>query len=136
MPHPDSTPGPNSGSTSENLFETRKDWPIPPVPETAPIPTIKTEDPPQVAAIPYAMVMPKQATQKCSWGPHCPICENKEECKEVLDGNMQNQPQMHPQNLQHPQPQNIQYPGTQTFSAPSHRTASNHSTFQTGMANK
>ena len=29
-------PWPNSGSTSENLFETRKDWPIPPTPGATP----------------------------------------------------------------------------------------------------
>ena len=31
---------------------------------------------------------------------------------------MQNQPQMCPQNLQHPQPQNIQYPEMQNFQHP------------------
>ena len=86
------TPWPNSGSTSENLFETRKDWPIPPSPATTPAPTIKTEDPPQVAAILHAIVMPKQATEKCSWGPRCPICKNEEEHEEDWDSNMQNQP--------------------------------------------
>ena len=77
-----STPWPNLGSTSENLFETRIDWPIHPAPATTPAPTIKTEDPSKVVAIPHAMVMPKQATEKCSWGLHCPICKNKEEHKE------------------------------------------------------
>ena len=41
-----SSPWPNSGSTSEKLFETRKDWPIPPAPAVTPTPTIKTEEPP------------------------------------------------------------------------------------------
>ena len=57
-----STPWPYSGSTSENLFGPRKDWPIPPTPAATPIPTIKTE-PPQVEAVPNAMVMSKQATE-------------------------------------------------------------------------
>ena len=67
------TPWPNAGLASENLFETRKDWPILPIPVPTPAPGIKTEEPPQVAAIPSAMVMPKQATEKWSWGLHCPF---------------------------------------------------------------
>ena len=74
-----STPWPHPGSTSENLFLNRKDWPIPPAPAATPAPTIKAEKPPQVAAIPHAMVMPMR---ECSWGPHCPICKNEEEYKE------------------------------------------------------
>ena len=46
------TPWPNAGSASENLFETRKDWPIPPTPVPTPAPTIKTEEQPKTAAIP------------------------------------------------------------------------------------
>ena len=62
-----------------------------------PAPTIKTEEQPQIAAIPHAMTMPKQATEKCSWGPHCPICKNEEEHgEEDWDGNLQNWPRMHP----------------------------------------
>ena len=72
-------PWPSAGSASENLFETRKDWPIPLTPVPTPVPTIKTEEQPKIAAIPLAMVMPKQATEKCLWGPHCPICKNEEE---------------------------------------------------------
>ena len=84
-------PWPNAGLASENLFETRKDWPNPPTPVPTPIPTIKTEEQPKIAAIPHAMTMPKQATEKCSWGPHCPICKNEEEHgEEDCDGNLQN----------------------------------------------
>ena len=108
------TPWPNAGSASENLFETRKDWPIPPTTVATPTPTIKTEEPPQVAAIPCNMLMPKQAAEKFSWGLHCPICKNEEEHKEDWDGNMQNQPRMPSQNIQHPQPQNSQ----QSFDIP------------------
>ena len=79
------TPWPHTGSTSENHFETRKDWPIPPTPS----PTIKTEAPPQVAVIPHMIVMPKQVTEKCSWGLHCPICKCEEEHEEDWDGNTQ-----------------------------------------------
>ena len=43
-----------------------------------PAPT-KTEVPPQIAAIPYALVLPKQVGEKFTWGLHCPICIKEEE---------------------------------------------------------
>ena len=118
------TPWSNASVTSENLFETRKDWPIPPTPVPSPAPSIKTEERPKIAAISHAMTMPKQATEKCSWGPHYPICKTKEEHgEEDLDGNLQNQPRMHPQNLQpqmtqNPQLQNLQCPQPQALQHP------------------
>ena len=104
------TSWPNTGSASKNLFEARKDWPFPPIP--VPTLTVKTVALPQVAAIPCAMVMPKQVAGKCSWGLHCPICKIEEEQEEDWDGNMQKeQPRsQYPQNMQHPQPQNKQHP--------------------------
>ena len=87
------TPWPKAGSASENLFETRKDWPIPPTPVPTPTPAIKTEEQPKTAAIPCTMTMPKQTIERCSCGPHCPICKNEEEHREEdWDGNLQNQP--------------------------------------------
>ena len=80
------TPWSNTGSTSENLFKTRKDWPIPLTPFPMPAPIIKTEGQPIIAAIPNAMVIPKKATEKCSGGTHCPICKNEEKHKEDWDG--------------------------------------------------
>ena len=53
------TPWPKTGSASENLFETRKDWPISLTPTPTSSPTVKTEAPPQVAVIPHVMLMPK-----------------------------------------------------------------------------
>ena len=82
VPSRQGTPCLNEGSVEENLFETRKDYPIPPTPVPTPAPTIKTEEQPKIAAIPHTMVMPKQVTEKCSWGPHCPICVNDEEQRE------------------------------------------------------
>ena len=76
------TPWPNAGSTSENLFETRKDWLAPPTAAPTFVPTMKTETPPQVAAVPKALVTPRQATEKCSWGLHCPICKSEEKHRE------------------------------------------------------
>ena len=67
VPQLDRVPlGSNMGSASENLFETREDWWIPPTPVPTPAPTIKREVPSQVAAIPYVMVRPKQAAEGCS----------------------------------------------------------------------
>ena len=37
------TPWPNAGSTSGNLFETQKDWAIPPTQVPTSVPTLKTE---------------------------------------------------------------------------------------------
>ena len=48
-------------------------------------PTVKVEKAevlPRVTAIPYAMVLPKlhrPVDEKCTWGPHCPICKKEEE---------------------------------------------------------
>ena len=98
---------PSAGLASEDLFETRKDWPIPPTPTPTPAPTVKTEVPPQVAVIPYAKVIPKQVAERCSWGQHCPICKNEEEHVEDWDDDRnKDQPRMHPQNTQQHQPQN------------------------------
>ena len=111
-------PWPNVGSASENFFETRKDWPIPPTPVLTPAPTIKTEAPPQVAVSPCAMVIPKQAAGGCSWGLHCPICKNEEEHKDWEGNDQRKQPRMHPQSTQHPQPQNAQQPQPQNVQCP------------------
>ena len=46
------TPWPRAGSVSENMFESRKDWPIPPTPTSTP--TIIVEPQPHEAAIPCA----------------------------------------------------------------------------------
>ena len=83
-----STHWPNSGSASKNLIETRKDWPIPPTPAPTPALNVKTEEPPQDAAIPHTMVMPKQVAEKCSWGLYFPICKKEEEHKENWHGNV------------------------------------------------
>ena len=95
----EATHWPRTASAPKNLFEARKDWPIPPMPA----PTVKIEVPPQIAAIPHAMVMPKQVGEKCTWGLHCPICMNeKEHSKEDWNGDRQrDQPRNHyPQNAQ------------------------------------
>ena len=94
------TSWPNAESTSENLLETQKDWPVPPAPVPTSAPTMKTEAPSQVAAIPRVMEAPRQAAKNCKWGPHCPICKNEEEHgEEDWDGDLQNQPRICPRNL-------------------------------------
>ena len=99
------TPWPNTIPASMNLFENRADCPIPPL-QTPSVKVEKAEDPPRVAAIPHAMVLPKQIEEKCTGGPHCPICKKEEqEGTEDRNSNRQkDQPRNHyPLNLQHPQ---------------------------------
>ena len=106
------TPWPHTVPASKNLFETRADWPIPPLPAPtvkAPTPTMKaerTEVPPCTAAILDAMVMPKQSNrlieEKCTWEPNCQICKREEEHgNEDWNGDWQRNFH-HPQNIQHP----------------------------------
>ena len=47
---------------SENLFESRKDWPIPPTPTSTP--TIKVKAQSHETLIPHATVAPKQIKEK------------------------------------------------------------------------
>ena len=69
------TPCPEAGKMSGNLFELRKDWPIPPTSTSNP--PIKIEPQPQELATPNATTALK--AEKCGWGPNCPICKNIEE---------------------------------------------------------
>ena len=77
------TPWPNTISASTNRYEARVDLPNPPIE----IPAVKMEKAkvqPRIAAIPHAMVLPKPQNnmpveEKCTWGPHCPICKMEEE---------------------------------------------------------
>ena len=83
------TPWPGAVSALGNLFELRKDWPIPPTPTSTL--TIKIEPQSHEAAIPISTMTLKQI-EKSGWGPNCLICKNIEE---DCDGDMQNQ--QHPQ---------------------------------------
>ena len=122
------TSWPSTGSASKNLFKTRKDWPIPPAPASAP--TIKTKASPQVVAIPHVMIMPKQVEEKCSWGLHCPVCKHEEKHKEDWDGNIQReQPRMHPQNTQKHQPQNIEQTQSQNIQPPQQQNTQHSQSF-------
>ena len=71
------TPWPEAGKMSGNLFELRKDWPIPPtnntVTATSSKPPIKIEPQAQEQATPSAAALPK--VEQCRWGPSCPICK-------------------------------------------------------------
>ena len=63
-----------------NLFEPRKDWPIPPtnntVTATNPKPPIKIESQEQDQP---ATTTTAPKPEQCRWGPNCPICKNAEE---------------------------------------------------------
>ena len=87
-----------------NLFEAGTDWLICPR-QTPTVKVEKTEVLSRVAAIPYAMVLPNQIEEKCTWGPHCSICKREEEeGMEYWNSDRQDdQPRNHyPQYLQHP----------------------------------
>ena len=99
---------------STNLFKARANWPIPPTETPIVVKMEKTEVPPRVAAIPCTMVLNKPqnerpAKEKCTWGPHCPICTKEEEGTEDWNGDRQeNQQRTHyPQSTQHPQTYDI-----------------------------
>ena len=77
------TPWPNTVPASTNLFEARADWPISPM-QTPNVKVEKTEVPPRVPAILWAMVLPKPQNnrspeEKCTGGQHFPICKKEEE---------------------------------------------------------
>ena len=75
------------------------------------------------------MTTPKLATEKCSWGLHCPICKN-EEHKKDWEGDMQRQqPRMCPQNTQCPQSQNMQQPQPQNVQCPQPQNKQNSQSF-------
>ena len=84
---------------SGNLFELRKDWPIPPANNTT---TTTTTNPKlQVKIEPHDpdQQNPSATTQKseqCRWGPNCPICKNTED----WDGKHQKQFQKPDNNAQ------------------------------------
>ena len=114
---------------SENLFEERKDWLLPPnylnngnkdtTGGTSPKPPIKEE--PKTGEQPNISLR----AEKCGWGPNCPFCKNQEE---DWDGNHQKQlqqktpPQQEiqrpqarcPQTLNYQRPQNAQEPNQET----------------------
>ena len=76
-----SIPWPKVGKMSGNIFELRKDWPIPPtnntITATNPKLSIKIEPQEQDQPTPNATAPPKP--EQCGWGPNCPICKNAEE---------------------------------------------------------
>ena len=117
----ESTPWPEAGKISGNLFKERKDWLLPTnfidnnakgsAGVTSPKPPIKEE--------PKAEEQPSTSpkAEKCGWGPNCPFCKNQEE-EEDWNGDCQKQLQQQlqpPQKVQmtqarHPQTLNYQKP--------------------------
>ena len=99
---------------SENLFEARKDWLLPPNyiddKSTANIisqkPPIKVE--PKIEEQPSTS--PK--AEKCGWGPNCPFCKNQEE---DWDGDHQKQFQQQPQSQEKIQMTQVQHPQTLNY---------------------
>ena len=75
-----STPWPEAGKMYGNLFELRKNWPLPPANNTmtATDPKLPVKIEPQ-----YPDQQNPSATtpkpEQCRWGPNCPICKNVDE---------------------------------------------------------
>ena len=134
IPVHESTPWPNTGKISGNLFEERKDWLFPPnyldnnnskdtTGVASPKPPIKEE--PKTEE--QSFTGPK--TEKCGWGSNCPFCKNQEKEEEDWDGNCQKQlqqktpPQQEiqipqarcPKTLNYQRPQNSQKPNQETL---------------------
>ena len=109
-----STPWPGAGKISGNLFELRKDWPIPPTNNTMtnPKPPVKIEphDPDQQNPS-TTVTKPEQ----CGWGPNCPICKNAEE---DWDGKHQKQFQQTDKNAQSNTQQKYSFQTQDTRQAP------------------
>ena len=90
----ESTPWPNVGKISGNLYEERKDWLLPPnylnnnnkdtTSITSPKPPIK--EVPKIEE--QSFTSPR--TDKCGWGPNWPFCKNQEK-EEDWDGNCKKQ---------------------------------------------
>ena len=112
-----STPWPEAGKMSGNLFELSKDWPIPPtnntVTATNPKPHIKIECQEQDQPPPSTRA-PKP--EQCGWGPNCPICKNAEE---DWDGEHQKQFQQTNRNIQ-----TTRYTAEEYFPGPKHEANS------------
>ena len=127
----ESTPWPDAGRMSGNLFKDRN-WLLPPsylnndskntTGITSPRPSIKEES--KIGE--QSIISPK--AEKCGWGPNCHFCKNQD--KEDWDGKHQNQlqqktapqPKMHrpqarcPQTLNYKRPQSSQKPNQETQS--------------------
>ena len=103
------TPWPETGMISGNLFELRKDWPVPPTNNTATAtiskPPIKIEPQPQEQPTASTTAPPK--AEQCRWELNCPIYQNIEE---DWDGDHQKQFQQSSPQSQQPQTQGLQCP--------------------------
>ena len=70
------TPWPEAGSMSGNLFELRKDWPIPAT-STSNLPNKDRATIPR-SSTPHAIVTPK--VEKCGWGPNWTWSSSSQSC--------------------------------------------------------
>ena len=106
----------------------RPERPSPPAPVPTLAPTIKTEEPPQVAAILHAMVMPKQATEKCSWNHIAPFARMRKNTKRtgmaICRTNLECTSKI------------FSASSHRTLGTPSHRIASSHFMSPIGMQNR
>ena len=102
----ESTPWPNVGKISGNLFEEIKDWLLPPNylnnKDTTGITSPKLPIKEEPKTDEQSSANPR--IDKCGWGPNCPFCKNQEK-EEDWDDNCQKQLQQ-----QTPPQQEVQMP--------------------------
>ena len=114
VPVHESTPWPGTGKMSGNLFEDRN-WLLPPnyldngkenktenepkamTSITSPKPSIKEEEP----------KTNEQATEKCGWGPGCPLCKSHEQKEEQSKVQLQKLPPKPKQQARRPKTLNL-----------------------------
>ena len=115
-----STPWPEVGKISGNLFEERKDWLLPPnyLDNNARGTTSVTSPKLPIKEEPKTEEQPSTSSkaEKCGWGPNCPFCKNQEE--EDWDGDHQKQLQQQPQPQQKVQKTQAKCPQTLNYQKP------------------
>ena len=95
------TPWPGAGKMSGNLFEIRKDWPVPPSINTSTNITTKP-NPPTISAEPQDPNQSKPSStatklEGYGWGTNCSICKKAEE-----DWDGEHQKHLQQSDVQHP----------------------------------
>ena len=112
------TPWPEAGKMSGNLFETRKDWLLPPnyIDDTKSTANITSPNPPiKMEPKTEGQLSTSPKAEKCGWEPNCPFCKNQEE---DWDGDHQKHLQMQPQPQQKIQVTQVQCPQTLCYQKP------------------
>ena len=128
----ESTPRPETGKISGDIFEERKDWLLPPnhLDNNARDTTSVTSPKPPIKEKPKTEEQPSTSpkAEKCRWGPNCPFCKNQEEEEEDWNGDCQKQLQQHLQPQQKVQMTQTKCPLTLNYQKPQNSQKFNQKT--------